>query len=166
MIQGEPSQVPQPTVWESDLGEPNYKPSWVSNRIDHDLKQQCFCRLSAVNWIQIFNKRCCRYSAFNNVDFCLQFWHLLTILTNLIIFYNFENFDNFWNILTLSDNFNHFWQFWQLLTIWTIGQFGQFWPFGQIWWQSWRLVTFETLIKILTTENLNSWQSLFTAKFK
>ena len=35
-------------------------------------------------------------------------------------------------------------------------------PFWQLKIQSWRLVTFETLITILTIENLNSWQSLLS----
>ena len=116
---------------------------------------------------------------FDNFDHFRQFWQLLTFLT---IFERFDNFDNFQQcgrfstILTISDNFdnlNNFWnffdnsdhfynfvynfdnfniflQFWQLTTILTIQTIAF----------AWRLVTFETLITILTIENLNSWQSL------
>ena len=73
-------------------------------------------------------------------------------------------FDNIWQFF---ENYCQFWQFvrqyleifWQFLTILTTETiFGQF---CQLKRQSWSLVTFETLT-ILTIENLNSWQSLFT----
>ena len=51
---------------------------------------------------------------------------------------------------------------WQFLTIfdnsWQLRQLRQFLTILKR--QSWRLVTFETLITVLTIENLNAWQSL------
>ena len=111
---------------------------------------------------------------FDNFD---NFWQFLTILTILKFF---DNFGPFSTILTISDNFDNlnnfwkFWQFWQFLQLFTIftmltfftiddnwRQFRQLLlPFWQLKRKSWRLVTFETLITILTIENMNSWQSL------
>ena len=52
--------------------------------------------------------------------------------------------------------------FLQFLTIFTIcDNFDKVLPFGQLQRQSWRLVTFETLIKIQTIENLNSFMKIF-----
>ena len=82
-------------------------------------------------------------------DFLWQFW---TILKNVD---NFWQFWQCWQFLTIFNNFQQCWQFLQLLTI-----LDNFWQFWQLKRQFWRLVTFETLITVLTIENLNSWQSL------
>ena len=104
--------------------------------------------------------------------------HLITVmrkhdLTNILkIFDKFDKFDNFWQFcqfLTIFDNFDNFWQLWPFLQfVYNFDNGRQFWQFRQLllpFWhlkrQSWRLVTFETLIKIQTIENLNSWQSLW-----
>ena len=91
------------------------------------------------------------------------------MLTNFTIF---NNLDNFWQFLTIFNNLNNFWQFWPIFTILTIFTifykfdnliffttliflgaiftFQTILPFCQMKRQSWRLVTFETLITILT----------------
>ena len=68
--------------------------------------------------------------------------------------------------MIICDNFDHFWQLWQFLTTLTILETCDFWDTDYIFWQFlttltilW-LATFETLITILTIENLNLWQSL------
>ena len=110
--------------------------------------------------------------------------NILTIFENFEFFDNFYNFDNIWQLLTIStildnfdnlltilkmltifdnidnfDNFDNFGKFWQFLTI-----FDHFWQLRQFLTilkrQSWKLVTFETLITAQAIENLNSWQSL------
>ena len=74
--------------------------------------------------------------------FCWKFWK------NFTIFWQFWHF--FLQFKTIS------WQFWQLLKplfflliIFTI------------FWQLWHLLSILTLIKILSIENLKSWQSLW-----
>ena len=81
-----------------------------------------------------------------------NFWQfLLTILTNLTIF---DTFDHFWQFWFFSAIFDILWQFWTILI-----NFGQFWRLRQSfdkWKDSPGDSTFETLITILTIENLNS----------
>ena len=93
---------------------------------------------------------------FYNVDHFGNFWHLWTFFDNFLKFFenfedfeNFENFENFDNLTVSTIKTN--------LTSRTI--------FWQLKWQSWRLVTFETLITVVTIENLNSWQSLLTDNY-
>ena len=107
---------------------------------------------------------------FNNVQQCWRYLTILTIFNNLDNFWQFSRiltiFDNFYN----SDHFYNFLQFWQVYCFFTIfDNWRQFWkfrqlllPFWQLKRQSWRLVTFETLITSLTIENLNSWQFLLS----
>ena len=103
------------------------------------------------------------------------FLTILTIFNNFNNFDKLDNFDNFWEFWQFLKFFDNFWQFltifdnvWQFLTI--LKRFDNFWQFLQLRQlrqfltilkrQSLRLVTFETLITVLTIENLNSWQSL------
>ena len=87
---------------------------------------------------------------FDNLDNFWPFWQILIILTIFTILTILTFFLQFWQFLTIFDNWRQFSQFRQFLL-----------SFWQLKRQSWRLVTFETLITILTIENLNSWQSCY-----
>ena len=112
------------------------------------------------------------FNNFNNVEFfdnVDNFWQFLRVLTILTCFVGkFDNFCQCWHFLIFSYNFltiftiftifDNFWQFWQFLQFLQCKQFvDKLWQLNR---QSWRLVTFETLITILAIENLNPWQSL------
>ena len=62
-------------------------------------------------------------------------------------------------LLTISENFDYTWKHWQLMTTLTVSDefsiLTIFDNFDDFW-----LVVFQTLITIMTIENLNSWQSL------
>jgi uncharacterized protein Usg len=65
----------------------------------------------------------------------------------------FRKFSDFWNILRLSD----FWKIFRVLEDFQIfGKFSDFWETTTATKTILGLVTFETLITILTIENLNS----------
>ena len=118
------------------------------------------------------------FDNFDNFYIFDNFWHLLQFL--IVLTFLFPQLLQFLAILTTPDNFVNCWQFFTILTI--LEFFRKCWNFLTIldnldnwdnwdnFWQlkgqSWRLVTFETLITILKTENLNSWQSLLPDNYE
>ena len=85
--------------------------------------------------------------------FVWQFWQFVTFFVE-----NFENFFTiFWQFWHFFLQFKKIsWQFWQLLKplFFVVDNF-------TIFWQLWHLLSILTLIKILSIENLKSWQSLW-----
>ena len=117
---------------------------------------------------QIFERFSYFWRIFGKIEIFRKFSYFWKIFIFLEDFRIFGRFSDFWKIFRFLEDFQifeRFSYFWKIIDFWRIFRFLEdFHIFGIFsdFWTILGLVTFETLITILTIENLNSWQSLLS----